>query len=260
MCGWGSTAAARPPTAPAGTSASRCTARRVWRRQHTAGRCSCRRRPQRPWRCRSATSASTPSTDCPSPSGSTSCSFPTCPRSSRRCGRATAGRAAAPDRARRRLRAAARGDRTAARGRGHGDRRAGGRGRRSSSLVEVVSGTGPTPAIVDIRMPPTYTDDGLRAARAIREQFAGVGVLVLSRYLELGYAVRAPARRPRPGGLPAQGPRRRRRGVRRRRPSGRRLRSGARPARSSPELARPAAPSGRSLPDALRTTSASCWS
>ena len=44
-------------------------------------------------------------------------------------------------------------------------------------------------AIIDIRMPPTFTDDGLRAARAIRERVADVGVLVLSSYLELGYAV-----------------------------------------------------------------------
>jgi DNA-binding NarL/FixJ family response regulator/class 3 adenylate cyclase len=44
-------------------------------------------------------------------------------------------------------------------------------------------------AIVDIRMPPTNTDEGLQAARAIRERFPGVGVLVLSSYVEPGYAV-----------------------------------------------------------------------
>jgi DNA-binding NarL/FixJ family response regulator len=44
-------------------------------------------------------------------------------------------------------------------------------------------------AIVDIRMPPTHTDEGLRAAQEIREQHPGVGVLVLSQYVESGYAL-----------------------------------------------------------------------
>src|SRR5581483_9931258 len=47
----------------------------------------------------------------------------------------------------------------------------------------------PDVAIVDIRMPPTHTDEGLRAAQAIREQHPGVGVLVLSQYVESGYAL-----------------------------------------------------------------------
>ncbi len=47
----------------------------------------------------------------------------------------------------------------------------------------------PDVAIVDIRMPPTHTDEGLRAAREIRERHAGTGVLVLSQYLETGYAL-----------------------------------------------------------------------
>ena len=47
----------------------------------------------------------------------------------------------------------------------------------------------PDVAIVDIRMPPTHTDEGLRAAIAIREQYPGVGVLVLSQYVELGLAM-----------------------------------------------------------------------
>src|SRR6059058_5066944 len=47
----------------------------------------------------------------------------------------------------------------------------------------------PDVAIVDIRMPPTHTDEGLRAARAIRESYPGVGVLVLSQYVESGYAL-----------------------------------------------------------------------
>jgi DNA-binding NarL/FixJ family response regulator/class 3 adenylate cyclase len=47
----------------------------------------------------------------------------------------------------------------------------------------------PDVAIVDIRMPPTHTDEGLRAAAEIRERFPGTGVLVLSQYVEAGYAM-----------------------------------------------------------------------
>jgi len=47
----------------------------------------------------------------------------------------------------------------------------------------------PDVAIVDIRMPPTHTDEGLRAAQEIRERHPGVGVLVLSQYVETGYAL-----------------------------------------------------------------------
>jgi DNA-binding NarL/FixJ family response regulator/class 3 adenylate cyclase len=47
----------------------------------------------------------------------------------------------------------------------------------------------PDVAIVDIRMPPTHTDEGLRAAKEIRERHPDVGVLVLSSYVEAGYAL-----------------------------------------------------------------------
>jgi DNA-binding NarL/FixJ family response regulator/class 3 adenylate cyclase len=47
----------------------------------------------------------------------------------------------------------------------------------------------PDVAVVDIRMPPTHTDEGLRAAREIRERHPGVGVLLLSQYVEPGYAM-----------------------------------------------------------------------
>jgi DNA-binding NarL/FixJ family response regulator/class 3 adenylate cyclase len=47
----------------------------------------------------------------------------------------------------------------------------------------------PDVAIVDIRMPPTQTDEGLRAAKEIRERHPDVGVLVLSQYVEAGYAL-----------------------------------------------------------------------
>jgi DNA-binding NarL/FixJ family response regulator len=44
--------------------------------------------------------------------------------------------------------------------------------------------------VVDIKMPPTFTDEGLRAAAAIRTRWPRVGVLVLSQYVELGLAMR----------------------------------------------------------------------
>jgi DNA-binding NarL/FixJ family response regulator len=47
----------------------------------------------------------------------------------------------------------------------------------------------PDVAIVDIRMPPSHTDEGLRAAKTIREQHPEVGVLVLSEYVEPAYAM-----------------------------------------------------------------------
>ena len=48
----------------------------------------------------------------------------------------------------------------------------------------------PDLAIVDIRMPPTLTDEGLVAPRRIRSEHPGVGVLVLSQYVEPSYALR----------------------------------------------------------------------
>ncbi|MEZ5098445.1 MAG: response regulator transcription factor [Thermoleophilia bacterium] len=47
----------------------------------------------------------------------------------------------------------------------------------------------PRVAIVDIRMPPTHTDEGLRAAKEIRASYGGTGVLVLSQYVEPAYAM-----------------------------------------------------------------------
>jgi DNA-binding NarL/FixJ family response regulator len=46
----------------------------------------------------------------------------------------------------------------------------------------------PDMVVVDIRMPPTHTDEGLRAALEIRKRWPGVGVLVLSQYIERNYA------------------------------------------------------------------------
>jgi DNA-binding NarL/FixJ family response regulator len=56
-------------------------------------------------------------------------------------------------------------------------------------LLVAVSEHRPDLAIVDVRMPPTFTDEGLRAALAAREQLPGLPVLVLSQYVEERYAV-----------------------------------------------------------------------
>jgi DNA-binding NarL/FixJ family response regulator len=47
----------------------------------------------------------------------------------------------------------------------------------------------PDAVIVDIRLPPTHTDEGMRAALTIRQQYPDVGVLVLSQYVEVGLAM-----------------------------------------------------------------------
>jgi DNA-binding NarL/FixJ family response regulator len=56
-------------------------------------------------------------------------------------------------------------------------------------LLLKVRSYSPDVAIVDIRMPPTHTDEGLRAAQEIRERYPGTGVLVLSQYAEPAYAM-----------------------------------------------------------------------
>jgi DNA-binding NarL/FixJ family response regulator len=56
------------------------------------------------------------------------------------------------------------------------------------ALVDVVERLRPDIAIVDVRMPPTHTDEGLRAAVLIRQRWPDVGVLVLSQYVEERYA------------------------------------------------------------------------
>lgn len=56
-------------------------------------------------------------------------------------------------------------------------------------LLRKVRGHKPDIAIVDVRMPPTNTTEGLVAARTIRDELPEVGVLVLSQYVEEDYAV-----------------------------------------------------------------------
>ncbi|HEY0515592.1 MAG TPA: response regulator transcription factor [Solirubrobacteraceae bacterium] len=59
----------------------------------------------------------------------------------------------------------------------------------ADELCTLVENTGPDVAIVDIRMPPTHTDEGLRAATLIRTRWPRTGVLVLSQYVQARYAV-----------------------------------------------------------------------
>ena len=58
----------------------------------------------------------------------------------------------------------------------------------ADALLEVVERLQPDLAVVDVRMPPTDPDDGLRAALAIRARWPQVGILVLSQYVEEEYA------------------------------------------------------------------------
>jgi DNA-binding NarL/FixJ family response regulator len=57
-------------------------------------------------------------------------------------------------------------------------------------LLRRVRASRPDAAIVDIRMPPTHTDEGLIAAHAIRTEHPEIGVLILSQYVEPSYAMR----------------------------------------------------------------------
>ncbi|MET9274024.1 response regulator transcription factor [Kribbella sp. NPDC003557] len=56
------------------------------------------------------------------------------------------------------------------------------------ALLKAVAAHRPDVCVVDVRMPPTFTDEGLRAALVIRDQFPQIGVLVLSQYVEERYA------------------------------------------------------------------------
>ena len=60
----------------------------------------------------------------------------------------------------------------------------------AEGLLGEVRQSRPDVAVVDIRMPPTHTDEGLVAAQSIRAQHPEVGVLVLSQYVEPSYAMR----------------------------------------------------------------------
>jgi DNA-binding NarL/FixJ family response regulator len=56
------------------------------------------------------------------------------------------------------------------------------------ALLAAVAEHNPDVTVVDVRMPPTHTDEGLRAAVALRRSHPGLGVLVFSQYIETSYA------------------------------------------------------------------------
>jgi DNA-binding NarL/FixJ family response regulator len=60
----------------------------------------------------------------------------------------------------------------------------------AGELLQLVADERPDAAIVDIRMPPTHTDEGLVAAAEIHERYPRTGVLVLSQYVDAEYALR----------------------------------------------------------------------
>lgn len=60
----------------------------------------------------------------------------------------------------------------------------------AEALCDAVAAHGPDSVVVDIRMPPDHTDEGLRAAIDIRDRYPGTGVLLFSQYIETNYATR----------------------------------------------------------------------
>jgi DNA-binding NarL/FixJ family response regulator len=58
----------------------------------------------------------------------------------------------------------------------------------ADDLLEKINAHSPDVAIVDIRMPPTYTDEGLQAARQIRASHPATGILILSQHADVGVA------------------------------------------------------------------------
>jgi DNA-binding NarL/FixJ family response regulator len=63
-------------------------------------------------------------------------------------------------------------------------------------FLRAVEAHQPDAVVVDVRMPPTFTDEGLRAALVVRSTWPGVAVLVLSQYVEERYAVELLSGRP----------------------------------------------------------------
>jgi DNA-binding NarL/FixJ family response regulator len=66
----------------------------------------------------------------------------------------------------------------------------------AEELHRAVDEHAPDAAIVDIRMPPTHTDEGLRAAADIRARHPGIGIVILSQHVEVGTATRLLAESP----------------------------------------------------------------
>jgi DNA-binding NarL/FixJ family response regulator len=66
----------------------------------------------------------------------------------------------------------------------------------AEELHDVVRRRRPNVAVVDVRMPPTHTDEGARAARELREQYPEMGVLLLSQVVEAAHALALFSERP----------------------------------------------------------------
>jgi len=66
----------------------------------------------------------------------------------------------------------------------------------ADELVQAVDAHTPDVAIVDIRMPPTHTDEGLQAAQAIRARHPDMGIVIVSEHVEVGVATQALAASP----------------------------------------------------------------
>ena len=60
----------------------------------------------------------------------------------------------------------------------------------AEELLQLVATDAPDVAVIDIRMPPSYTNEGLRAAQEIRDAYPQVGTVVLSQYIEVEYALK----------------------------------------------------------------------
>ena len=97
-------------------------------------------------------------------------------------------------------------------------------------LLALVDADEPDAAVIDIRMPPTHTDEGLKAAHAIRERHPDVAIMILSQYVEAGIATRLLAEVPERLGYLLKDRVDRAGGVRRRPRACGRGRFGARPA------------------------------
>jgi len=66
----------------------------------------------------------------------------------------------------------------------------------AEQFLRLVGDHQPDVVVVDVRMPPTFTDEGLRAALVVRSTWPGIGVLVLSQYVEERYATELLSGRP----------------------------------------------------------------
>jgi DNA-binding NarL/FixJ family response regulator len=66
----------------------------------------------------------------------------------------------------------------------------------ADELIQAVDAHAPDVAIVDIRMPPTHTDEGLQAAQAVRARHPDMGILIVSEHVEVGVATQALAASP----------------------------------------------------------------